>query len=372
MARFTCPECSARVKLPDSAPRGKRVRCPECGAVFHPDAADSDRPGRVGGESEPRPRMRRKQSGLGVKWVGLLIGGAVAAVLALVLIVVGIVLVLPRGGGGASPGGAGPGSGGGPLGLGIGLGPGGLFGASNVTVENYHKLARGMTVSEAEAVLGPGQKCTINDMFQAADPTNQVAPALKAIPAVQADPTTWRRWQNGGLDIFVGFRKGKSGVERVCFFTFINRLPGGAYETESQEDNPLEDLDATAAAHAKNDQLLKNPRWKTGPAIRAGLVGKWRFTNGGPGGDQIGWDFSANGACVHYGGFGNDSVAPGTYRFTDDSHIETSVSQPDFFPGKPPTQVTENFKVLVDDKELILVYDHPNGPNPTLALSRRP
>jgi hypothetical protein len=74
---------------------------------------------------------------------------------------------------------------------------------------------------------------------------------------------------------------------------------------------------------------------------------------------------------VHYGAFGN-TVARGSYHFTDDSHIETSVSQPDFFPGKPPTQLTEKFRVLVDDKELILVYEAENGVSPTETLTRQP
>jgi predicted Zn finger-like uncharacterized protein len=357
VARFTCPECAARVSRPDSAPPARRVRCHECGALFEPAPSDPDRDDRSRApERRPRKGGKKQAGRAGARVAVLLIGGGAAVLLAVGIIVLGLFLLLP-----------GAGAGGLPI-----LNPGGLFGASKATVENYHKLARGMSMSEAEGILGPGQKCTINDLFEAGDPTNQVAPALKAVPAVQADPTTWRRWQNGGLDIFVNFRKGQSGVERVCGHYLINRLPGGAIESESQADNPLEDLDATAAGRSKNEQLVNNPKWKTGPAIRAALVGKWRFTNGGPGDDRTGWDFGANGICLHYGGFGQDSVAKGTYRFVDDAHIETIVSQPDFFPGKPPTQVTERFKVLVDDKELVLVYDGPNGPSPTLALSRQP
>jgi hypothetical protein len=354
MARFTCPECTARVKVPDTTPKDKRIRCHDCGALFDQSPPDS---GRHEIEEKPRPRQRDKQGRSGARIAVLLIGGGAFALLALGLVVGGIVLIVMNNGGAGGP---------------SVLNPGGLFGASKATVENYHKLARGMSVSEAEAILGPGKNCTINDFFQANDPTNQIAPALKDIPAVQNDPTTWRRWQNGGLDIFVNFRKGKSGVERVCAFYLINRLPGGAIETETQEDNPLEDLDAMAAGRAKNEQLLKDPRWKTGPAIRAALIGKWTMPRILQGEPRSGWDFNADGTCAHIGGFGQGAVASGTYRFVDDSHIETTTSQPDFFTKQPGLPVTEHFKVLVDDKELVLVYDNPDGPSPTLAMQREP
>ena len=351
MARFTCPECAARVKVSDSHPKGARIRCLECGARFDPGAAD------FRDEAErPSGKKRRKKGASGARIAVLLIGGGVAVLLAVGLIVLGIVLL--------SPGSVGP------NGL-LGSGPGGLFGASKVTVENFNKLARGMTVNEAEAILGPGKVCTASEMLQASGVPIQPVPAGNAAPPAPGDVTSWRRWQNGGLDVFVGFRKGKSGVERLCCYNLLNNLPGGAVETESQDDNPLEDLDATAAARAKDEQLVQNPKWKTGASIRAALLGKWRLA-GGAANDRWGWDFGANGTCVHYGAFGQDSVAPGTYRFLDDTHIETSVSQPDPFPGKPPTQVTERFRVLVDDKELVLVYDNPDGPSPTPALSREP
>jgi predicted Zn finger-like uncharacterized protein len=359
MARLTCPECAARITISDLAPSGKRVRCQDCGARFDPSAADPDPdPDGTGREPAKRPRKSgKKRAGRsGALIAVLLIGGGVALLLAVGLIVVGVVLLLPGSGSWGLPG----------------LGPSGLFAPSRVTVENFNKLAQGMSVSQAESILGPGKVCTIGEIVQVGDASHEAVPALNGTPAALGDESSWRRWQNGGLDVFVGFRKGKSGVERVCCYSFVNELPGGAVETESQADNPLEDLDAMAAARSKNEQLVNNPCWKTGPAIRAALVGKWRFTNGGPGDDRTGWDFGADGTCVHYGGFGQDSVAPGRYRFVDDSHIETVVSQPDFFPGKPPTQVTEQFKVLVDDKELVLVYDSPNGPSPMLALSRQP
>jgi hypothetical protein len=286
MARFTCPRCAARVTVSGPFLEGMRVRCHDCGVSFAPRAADPDHTG--GREPQPRPpRTGKKRASRSGAWLAvLLIGGGFAALMTVGLIVLGVVLLLSGVGGLPN------------------LSPGGLFGLSRVTEENFHKLARGMSMSEVEDILGPGTECTINDFFQAAnDTTNKMPPELQARPDVQRIPPTWRRWKNGGLDIFVNFRKGKSGVERVCGLCFINRLPGGAIMSGTQGDNPLEDLDATAAARAKNVQLVNDPKWKKGPAIRAALVGKWPLL-GLPGNDRIGWDFNADGTCVHYGTFG--------------------------------------------------------------------
>jgi predicted Zn finger-like uncharacterized protein len=229
MARTTCPECAARVRLPDAAPRGRRVRCAACGAVFDPGAADSDRPGRGAG-SGPRPRKRRKRGGIGPKGAALLIGGAAAAVLALALVVVGVVLISS---GRAGPGGGLPGSGGLP---GIAGGPPGVN--PLVSRENARKVAQDMTVAQADAILGPGRACTLQEIADAVERDYGGLYVAAATPTGRGDESSWRLWQSGSMKVMAGFYKSKAGVERVCSVRFTDLAPGGAIEYEEVFSSP--------------------------------------------------------------------------------------------------------------------------------------
>jgi predicted Zn finger-like uncharacterized protein len=339
MARFTCPECSARLSISEAAARGKRVRCPDCGARFEPEP------------DEPR-RPRKKPLPSGTNRTVLLIGGIAGGVLVLGLVVVLVVVLLGRGGGG-------------------------LLGSSRVTAENADSLLEGMTVEEVETILGPGKVCTLEDalrtvVYEAGDPRRQ-----RLVPAGLDDGTTWRVWENGGLTVVANFRKGKAGVERLVSVQRVSHLPGGAVETRSNTGGHA-DLDAVAAERVKNQQLLKDPRWKTGAAVRTALVGSWRSPKGADA--RRGWDFNADGTCVHYDGrfgFGEGQLgveSRGNYRFVDDAHVEIVTSNPlQGFPGQqPPDPVTARYKVLVDDKELVLV-SNDDRPAPDLepAMQRR-
>jgi hypothetical protein len=136
--------------------------------------------------------------------------------------------------------------------------------------------------------------------------------------------------------------------------------------------NPQEDLDQIAGEREKNLKLVREARWKTGPAIRKALVGKWNRTPLVAGEPRAGYDFDAGGGCARYDGAGPDPVARGTYRFVDDTHLEINFSEPNAFPGGKPNQSTTTFRVLVDENELILVYDYPSGPRPTPVQKRLP
>lgn len=217
MARITCPECAARVTLPDSTPCGKRVRCDECGAAFDPGAAEPERPSRGAGFGS-RSRKRRKKGGIGLKWAAVLIGGAVAAVLALALVVGGVVLVYC---GRAGPGGGLPGIGGGLLGV-----------NPLVTRENARKVAQDMTVAQADAILGPGRACTLKEIAAIIEADYGGLYVAAATPEGRGDKSSWRLWQNGNQKVIAGFYKSKSGVERVCSVRFTDREPGGAFEYE--------------------------------------------------------------------------------------------------------------------------------------------
>jgi hypothetical protein len=209
-----------------------------------------------------------------------------------------------------------------------------------------------MPLDEVEAILGPGKVCTFDDVLkivqEAADPGGK-----RPVPAGLDDGSTWRLWQNGGLSVMVSFRKGNSGVERVATVTRLTRLPGGAIETRNLTGRHA-DLDAVAAERLKNQQVLKDPRWKTGPAVRAALVGKWRSLKGL--GFRQGWDFNADGTCIFYrgsfdplGGGQFEVERRGKYRFLDDAHVEMVTSSPyPGLPGQPPDQVTQRYQVLVE------------------------
>lgn len=221
MASITCPKCAARVRLPDAAARGKRVRCDECGAAFDPGAAEGQRPGRADG-SRTRPRKRRKQGGVGLKWVIILVGGAAAAVLALVLVVVGIVVVLS---GRAGPGGGLP-----AIGVGFpGLNP-------LVTQANAHKVAQDMTIAQVDAILGPGRTCTYQEL-RANIESDYGTLYLDAAAPENRGESSWRLWQNGSEKIVAGFHR-KSGVERVTYVRYMNLAPGGAFENEDEFSDP--------------------------------------------------------------------------------------------------------------------------------------
>jgi hypothetical protein len=334
MARFTCPDCNARVSVAKAPAPGKRLRCPDCGARFKPEDTD-----------EPPPRPRKKKPAASKNGAVLLIGGIVGGVLVLGIVVVVLVVVLSRGG------------------------AGGLLGPSKVTAENADTILEAMTVEEVEAILGPGRVCTFADIANIVAGTAGADPRQQLALAAFDDGTTWRLWQNDGLSVMVNFRKGRSGVERVASVQRLTRLPNGAVESRNSTGGHA-DLDAVAAERVKNQQLLKDPRWKTGRAIRTALVGKWRSPKGL--GNREGWDFNADGTYTLYGGFGDDLQVKhsGTYRFVDDAHVETSAQLPEPFTNKMSLQVTGSYQVLVDDKELVFVDGDQRAPNLRPALHK--
>jgi hypothetical protein len=294
----------------------------------------------------PRKR-RKKQASRRALWLGLALG-SVGLIGGLVfLVVVGVLLF---GGNRAAS----------------------LIGLNTaVTEENAHKVWTGMTLDQVQEVLGRGEACSLNQISSVVDATYGTRRGLQAFPAWLGDET-WYYWRNGHLLVFVGFRKAQSGALRVSHVQF-STLRGEIFECDELiKGHPLEDLDYAASEHDKNVKLVRDPRWKTGTAIRKALVGKWNQTPLVAGEPRAGYDFEAGGSCVRYGAGGQDQVARGTYRFVDDTHIEISLSEPTIIPGSKFVQTTTTFRVLVDENELILMYDYPSGPRPTPVQRRLP
>ena len=115
----------------------------------------------------------------------------------------------------------------------------------------------------------------------------------------------------------------------------------------------------------QDQQTLKDPRWKTGPALRTALDGKWRSPIEGWNSSGEGWDFNADGTCIFYRstteGFGKIKffvARRGKYHFPDDSHVEmVTTLPPEVVNGQPNPEEKQRYKVLVDDKESIFVDD---------------
>lgn len=170
--------------------------------------------------------------------------------------------------------------------------------------------------------------------------------------------------------MFAGFRKSDSGGERVSYVEIMNLLPGDVLEHEELDAaHPTFDLDAMAADHEKNVRLLGEPRWKTGPAIRKSLVGQWRLPGLVVGEDAWGYDFNGDGSCVRHGLPGGGQ-GTGSYRFTDESHVEINPTEPDLFKSGQFIQAREQYRVLVDDRELVLMREQASGPEPMPTQGR--
>jgi DNA-directed RNA polymerase subunit RPC12/RpoP len=410
-----CPNCEREYKLADTQ-EGKTVRCKDCGEKFvveaprrpraedeeddhrprrrsararddeeeeervstvptrarrgparaRDDEEEEERPRRRSSpdrdeeEEEERPRRRPTKKGGVPLWAWLAGGGGLLVVVVGVVVLVVVLRKGDKGGGSAGPGGA----------------PGG---ASKVTAKNGDSLLEGMTVKEAEDILGPGKVCSLDEILKVCETeggTGGPRGGRLHDPARAGTESSWRLWQNDGVSVMVSFRKGNSGIERVSTVLRLTRLPGGGIAS-MRRAMLYPDLDAVAAEREKKRATLKDPRWKTGPAIRTALVGKWRSPK--KVGFRQGWDFNGDGKCVAYQGFygnlpGQDNLnvdRRGEYRFLDDEHVEIVTTIPNLgFPGQPPAQRTERYKVLVDDKELVFVDEHPTEPAPQPALQR--
>jgi hypothetical protein len=349
MPRSNCPVCGAPLRDRGSLAPGQRARCHECGHAFRGEEV----------ERGPRPRKRRKKSDPRA----LLIAGLLAFGLAVLAGGVVAVVVVLRGGGNNL------------LGLNTGVNP-------KVNELNLNKLWPAMSLDEAQAILGEGKECDADEICRVCDSSfdayHQGTGVAVVLAGASCKVQSWYRWQNGGLHVFAGFQKSKSGVPRLVLLRWYRQGPGGAFEwmeAITLQDHPFADpnaLDRMAADHARRGNLLDDPKWKTGAAIRQSLVGRWRL----PSFDPVhfpspeGYDFNADGSCVRIGGPGDRH--PGSYRFVDDSHVEVTTADEAMVLGGGKRPTTRRYRVLVSDKELILVTENPSGPvmDPTLERQK--
>jgi hypothetical protein len=243
---------------------------------------------------------------------------------------------------------------------------------SQVNDANLRKLWKGMTLDQAQAVLGPGTPCTFNDIIAIQEKAAHFPLGIR-IPGGSLEGETWYRWQNGGHHAFASFLPSKTGVLRLSSLMFFTAHPGGALESGHLIGaHPDDDLDRWAAEHDRRVAVVSNPRWKKGPAVRQALVGRWRSPPNPIDQKSSGYDFNADGSCTAYLMAFGDPLCQGRYRFTDDNHVEVVLAVRDFFNKAQVSQVPSHFLVLVDDKELVLCREGQGEPQPEPPLSRQP
>jgi hypothetical protein len=327
VSHVTCPGCGVLLYFHDSVAAGERIQCDRCGTTFTKGKevpnAFLDRP--------VRRVSRRPQPASGKTWLILLLSGGGLAVVAGVVV---LILVLSGGGDGQ----------------------GGVPGPSQVTVDNFNQVEAGMTRKEVRRILGAGSKVTPEELRRTFANELRFGIGLSPGDAIlliggMYRVQTWYHWNNGPLEMFVGFGRGPSGVKRVAYSHCVRReCKRDGYSFESHMGvMAMGDLDQTARRRKEEAKLLNDPKWKTGPAVRRLLVGKWRNPALWPH-FQDGYDFNADGTFARVGHFGFTS----TYRFTDDRHIELTTPADKVFPPAQQPKV-DTYEVLVTKDDLILV-----------------
>jgi hypothetical protein len=316
LSRFVCPECGKAVRPAEPVEEAERVRCPGCRAVFVPEPDDAPettrRTRRSGNEESESDEPRRGAKGDGEprkKGGGLLpvalIGGGIALVLFVCCggVGVGIYLLV-----GHDAGGDGGGGGGGKQ----------VARADLDRIEAYASLA------EVEAALGKGEQ------------TDDVDGRLRLLYG-KGPEHVWHAWGKGD-QIFVCFRKGRSGAWRVVCSAFVQDAPGKPL-TFGVKEVILFGMDVDDLAEEKPGKLEASPRWKKGEAARKTLLGWWTQPLG------VNYRFEQDGTCS--GTLEGARHFTGTYRFLDDGQVEMTL--------RFGREETRRRKFLVAEDELILI-----------------
>jgi hypothetical protein len=310
--QLRCPSCGASTKPARPVAERQRLRCGRCGTVFRaggPGGGDAD-------EVSTRRAVKKGKSSTGLLLI-LAIGGGVLLLVGAGVAVL-VIILMPEDGDNGGPG-------------------------APVTAADLGKVEIFMTKDQVEAVLGKGRTAATGDIHP-----NWIEAGQRT------GVTTWYQWGGGADTLYVGFGQGRSGTPRAVISFFVHRSTTGIGAAEETKPGFMNlnlfdaDLDDLARDRGKENALLKDPKWKKGPDIRKALVGFWVAVGVG------GYDFKADGTCR------SESVGDksgGTYKFTDDEHVEVTLKADPLFAGQQTETKTLRYKVLVDEKELILIDD---------------
>ena len=331
--QLRCPSCGTSTRPAQPVTEGQRLRCGRCGTIFRageqgdvePVAKPVRKP-QLGRKTEPeaeeistrdRQAMKKGKASMGVLLLILGIGGGVL-VLGCAGIGTIVTILMLKGGDSGGP-------------------------TSQVTAADLDKVKIFMTKNQVEAVLGKGKTANIQDIHP-----NWIQAGQRT------GVTAWYQWGGGSDTLYVGFGQGRSGTQRAVISFFVHKFTRGNVAGEETKSGFMNldlfgtDLDDLARDKGKENALLQDPKWKKGPEIRKALVGFWVAVGVG------GYDFKADGTCRSESG---GDKSGGTYKFTDDEHVEMTLKSEPIFAGQQAETKTLKCKVLVDEKELILIDD---------------
>jgi hypothetical protein len=193
-------------------------------------------------DEEPRRRPRRqRRSQPGTPW--LLIAVFLAAGVVVILGTGLAVFILSRDGGRGMLGGA------------------TFLINPNLTDANIGKLSSGMTPAQVEAILGQGRPCDAEEIRSVCRASFDAHHTTEGDTVVQdgekgSGVQSWRRWQNGGLHLFAGFRKDPVSVDRMVFYRWLHQLPGGAFG-RGEEFLPLDPTQGNGGPGGSKGKIRK-------------------------------------------------------------------------------------------------------------------
>jgi DNA-directed RNA polymerase subunit RPC12/RpoP len=344
---FTCPECDATFRASRPLREGARARCPRCGSLC-----------RAGGrQGRERPRRSPARGAM----PRLLLAG-------------GILLVLAG------------------LGAGVCLlvaGRAGRRKPENLTAAaaraDDERAAAQVSALEAgldrvtpflaradvEAALGNGREATEGEVRAAllegwVRREGQPGPPDWVRTDRRNGAAAWCLWRSGRETLVVGFARGESGTQRAVSSYLIRRNADPSRPSLVEVGLITVDLgdfvgdpDGGARWKAEEARRLAAPRWKTGPAVRRALVGKWGMQHP----FREGYEFAEGGTYRCRAFYDHE----GTYRFTDDRHVELTLTAGG--PGVPRRRPLR-YEVLVDEDELVLVSQGGGPPRASPAFRR--
>lgn len=344
--RLECPECDSVIRSARRVEPGKRIRCPRCEAVFRvPDSEDEEPVRRrekpnseveepvIQRREKPAPRRRRTKKatsrggGNAKLYLILGIGGTAIAI--------GVILFLTLDGG----------SGGSGL----------LGGSKAVTRENLGKIYGAMAMKDAEKLFGTPASTTkekIKERLTVGGPPGAFSSGgpeqsfFRTASASQA--SKWYEWNNGDSFIVVGTRNDREGVERIVCSAWAKRTKeGGGVSVEYYPGATVignSDLAGIARKREEFENLLNDPKWKKGDALKKALVGKWirkRFQ------EKI--EFFANGTYEESTPF--RKPFRGTWNLVEGNTVDLTRPGSTLLPPRPEDS-TRRYQILVSEDEM--------------------
>lgn len=168
-----------------------------------------------------------------------------------------------------------------------------------ITQQLYDRVQLGMTLEQAESILGKGKPITVNDLPPPLAGPTGAGPDKVRDAGQKCRVAQWYQWGTADLGIFAGFTKLGEGPERATVAAFrsaekVNGVPVVNYPHKSDA----------------NPGPFKMPRPRIPGNYAEMIVGQWHERG------HIKYDFRADGTYETKGG------PKGTYKFSDNDTFE--------------------------------------------------